>query len=100
MIIDAVCRLEEGVLGDPNSAREDSFNNGLLEFPQYTRPDSNEFGDVPDVLLSGNHSEINLWRLKESLRRTLKLRPDLIEDRLLTNKEKDLISEIKSEENS
>jgi len=100
LIIDAVCRLEEGVLGDPNSAREDSFNNGLLEFPQYTRPDSNEFGDVPDVLLSGNHSEINLWRLKESLRRTLKLRPDLIEDRLLTNKEKDLISEIKSEENS
>ena len=100
LVIDAVCRLEEGVLGDPDSANQDSFSNGLLEFPQYTRPDSNEFGDVPEVLLGGNHSEIAKWRLKESLRRTLKLRPDLLENRVLTNQEKGLISEIKSEENS
>jgi tRNA (guanine37-N1)-methyltransferase len=100
LVIDAVCRLEEGVLGDPDSSKQDSFSDGLLEFPQYTRPDSNEFGDVPDVLLGGNHSEIAKWRLKESLRRTLKLRPDLLKSRELTNQEKDLISEIKSEENS
>tara|TARA_B100001146_G_scaffold215974_1_gene218871 strand:- start:426 stop:1190 length:765 start_codon:yes stop_codon:yes gene_type:complete len=100
LVIDAVCRLEEGVLGDPDSANQDSFSNGLLEFPQYTRPDSNEFGDVPSVLLGGNHSEIATWRLKESLRRTFRLRPDLLEGRDLTNQEKVLINEIKSEENS
>ena len=100
LVIDAVCRLEEGVLGDPDSANQDSFSNGLLEFPQYTRPDSNKFGDVPSVLLGGNHSEIATWRLKESLRRTFRLRPDLLEGRDLTNQEKVLINEIKSEENS
>ena len=100
LVIDAVCRLEEGVLGDPDSSKQDSFSDGLLEFPQYTRPDSNEFGNVPEVLLGGNHSEIARWRLKESLRRTLKLRPDLLKSRKLTNQEKGLISEIKSEENS
>ena len=100
LVIDAVCRLEKGVLGDPDSASQDSFSDGLLEFPQYTRPDSNEFGEVPDVLIGGNHSEIAKWRLKESLRRTFKLRPDLLKKKVLTNQEKALISEIKSEENS
>jgi tRNA (Guanine37-N(1)-) methyltransferase (EC 2.1.1.31) len=56
LVIDAVCRLEKGVLGDPDSSSQDSFSDGLLEFPQYTRPDSNEFGEVPDVLIGGNHS--------------------------------------------
>jgi len=100
LVIDAVTRLEEGVLGDPNSANEDSFGNGLLEFPQYTRPELNEYGKVPEVLLSGDHSAIASWRLKESLRRTLKLRPDLIDDRQLSTEEKQLIDQIKSEENS
>jgi tRNA (guanine37-N1)-methyltransferase len=100
LIIDAVIRLEEGVLGDPDSSAEDSFSNGLLEFPQYTRPESNDFGKVPEILLSGNHKAISAWRLKESLKRTLKTRPDLISNRNLTEEEKLIIDKIKSEENS
>ena len=100
LIIDAVIRLEEGVLGDPDSSAEDSFSNGLLEFPQYTRPESNDFGKVPEILLSGNHKAIATWRLKESLKRTLKTRPDLISNRNLTEEEKLIIDKIKSEENS
>ena len=87
----------EGVLGDDNSLSEESFNHGLLEFPQYTRPENSKYGNVPEVLLSGNHAEIKRWRLKESLRRTLSFRPDLIELRNLTVEEKELINEIKVE---
>ena len=87
----------EGVLGDDNSLSEESFNHGLLDFPQYTRPENSNYGNVPEVLLSGNHAEIKRWRLKESLRRTLSFRPDLIELRNLTVEEKELINEIKGE---
>ena len=97
MIIEGVSRLIDGVLGDENSLLEESFHKGLLEFPQYTRPEKSKYGDVPEVLLSGNHSTIRRWRLKESLRRTLTIRPDLIEIKKLTSEEKELIDEIKGE---
>ena len=97
IILEGISRLVEGILGDKNSVLEESFNDGLLEFPQYTRPENSEYGNVPEVLLSGNHSDIRRWRLKESLRRTLSLRPDLIESRQLTSEEKELIDEIKGE---
>ena len=97
IVLEGISRLVEGILGDENSVLEESFNDGLLEFPQYTRPENSEYGNVPEVLLSGNHSDIRRWRLKESLRRTLSLRPDLIESRQLTSEEKELIDEIKGE---
>ena len=98
ILLEGISRLVEGILGDENSVLEESFNDGLLEFPQYTRPENSEYGNVPEVLLSGNHSDIRRWRLKESLRRTLSLRPDLMESRKLTSEEKELIDEIKGED--
>ncbi len=97
ILLEGISRLIEGVLGDDNSIVEESFNNGLLEFPQYTRPEKSDYGNVPEVLLSGNHEEIRRWRLKESLRRTLSSRPDLIESREFTSEETELIDEIKGE---
>ena len=97
ILLEGISRLIEGVLGDENSIVEESFNNGLLEFPQYTRPEKSNYGNVPEVLLSGNHAEIRRWRLKESLRRTLSARPDLIERREFTSEEAELIDEIKGE---
>jgi tRNA (guanine37-N1)-methyltransferase len=76
-ISDAVCRLLPGVLGKRESAEAESFSDGLLEYPQYTRPAHADFGDVPEVLLSGNHAEIALWRRKMALAKTRRLRPDL-----------------------
>jgi len=80
VIIDAVVRLLQGVLGDEDSAGDDSFSDGLLEYPQYTRPEV--FGDmkVPDVLLSGNHAEIEKWRRQQGQKRTKKQRPDLLKN--------------------
>lgn len=79
VVIDAVVRKLPGVLGAECGAEEESFSDGLLEFPQYTRPATFDGMDVPDVLLSGHHAEIAKWRREQSLRRTLLLRPDLIE---------------------
>src|SRR5881296_243982 len=78
VVLDAVARFVPGVVGDEQSVAQDSFNRGLLEYPQYTRPA--EVGDlhVPDVLLSGNHAAIRRWRKKEALSRTLDRRPDLL----------------------
>ncbi len=78
VVIDAVMRLVPGVLGDDESAHEESFSHGLLEYPQYTRPA--EFRDmkVPDVLLSGNHAEIAKWRAAQARLRTEERRPDLL----------------------
>ena len=78
-MIDAISRLVPGVLGHQNSAEEDSFVDGLLDCPHYTRPESIEGLSVPDVLLSGNHEEIRRWRLKQQLGRTWQRRPDLLE---------------------
>ena len=84
VIIDAVSRLIPGVLGDERSSLEDSVEEGLLKYPQYTRPRLFQGKGVPEVLLSGDHEKIRLWRRKESLRRTLKRRPDLLKQARLT----------------
>ncbi|MBN1787737.1 MAG: tRNA (guanosine(37)-N1)-methyltransferase TrmD [Sedimentisphaerales bacterium] len=78
VIIDAVVRLLPGALGDEDSAANDSFSNGLLEYPQYTRPEDYKGMKVPDILLSGNHEKINEWRKQQALEKTKKNRPDLL----------------------
>lgn len=97
VLIDCVTRLVPGVLGNPESTQDESFSRGLLEYPQYTRPYEYEGYTVPDVLLSGNHQEIRRWRLKESLKNTLKKRPDLLEKAELSSCELELLEEIKKE---
>jgi tRNA (guanine37-N1)-methyltransferase len=84
VVIDAVARLQEGALNDAESAIQDSFEDGLLDCPHYTRPVDHELGNVPDVLLSGNHAEIARWRRDQSLARTLMRRPDLLDSAALT----------------
>ena len=79
IMIDAIARQVEGVLGSSESAANDSFQDGLLEYPQYTRPEEFHGMRVPDVLLSGHHGNIDLWRRRQSLKRTLERRPDLLE---------------------
>lgn len=79
IVVDAVARLVPGVLGNADSAATDSFSMGLLEYPQYTRPAEYRGWQAPDVLISGHHAEIEKWRRRESLRRTLARRPDLLE---------------------
>ena len=97
MLMDAVLRLVPGVLGDIQSAEQDSFANGLLDCPHYTRPLEFQGMVVPDVLRSGNHRLIAEWRLKEALRCTLKRRPDLLAERQLIPQEARLLQEIEQE---
>lgn len=97
-VIDAVSRLLAGVLGEESSALDDSFYNGLLEYPHYTRPRDFRGMTVPEVLISGNHKEINRWRRKESLRRTQLRRPDLLAKAELTKEDYKLLDEIEKEE--
>ncbi len=80
VLIDAVSRFIPGVLGDPNGAEDDSFGNGLLEYPHYTRPEEFRGWRVPEILLSGNHALIARWRKEQSLHRTRKQRPDLLDE--------------------
>jgi len=98
MLIDAVVRQLPGVLGDAASAVEDSFVGGLLDCPHYTRPEVYEGVAVPEVLMSGDHKRIRHWRLKQSLARTRKRRPDLLARRSLTAEEAQLLTEIPGEE--
>lgn len=98
-VIDSVVRLLPGVLGNQQSSELDSFSTGLLEHPHYTRPANYKGMKVPELLLEGHHAKIDEWRLKESLRRTLLRRPDLLENRQLTEEEVRLLDEIKSEIN-
>ena len=98
MLMDAVLRLLPGVLGDMQSAEQDSFANGLLDCPHYTRPIEFQGMAAPEVLRSGNHALIAQWRLKQSLQRTLARRPDLLEKRELTPQESRLLHEIRQEE--
>ncbi len=91
VIIDAVSRLLPGVLGDDQSAVEDSFVNGLLDHPHYTRPEMAGEKAVPEVLLSGDHEAIRRWRKKQSLGRTWLRRPDLLKDRQLDEESKQLL---------
>ena len=98
MLMDAVLRLIPGVLGDADSAGQDSFANGLLDCPHYTRPIEFQGMTVPAVLRSGNHALIAEWRLEQALRRTLQRRPDLLADRALTPEESRLLQKIRQEE--
>lgn len=93
VLVDAVSRLVPGVLGCEASARHDSFADGLLEYPQYTRPPEFRELKVPEVLLSGNHAEIAKWRRRESILRTLASRPELLEGVELTAAERKLVAE-------
>ncbi|GIU08934.1 tRNA (guanosine(37)-N1)-methyltransferase TrmD [Shewanella glacialipiscicola] len=86
-LIDSVSRLVPGVLGKQASAEQDSFSDGLLDCPHYTRPESLDGLDVPAVLLSGNHEQIRLWRLQQSLGRTLLRRPELLQNLALTDEQ-------------
>jgi tRNA (guanine37-N1)-methyltransferase len=95
IIIDAVTRLIPGVLGNYDSASYDSFSTGLLEYPHYTRPGNYRGWQVPDVLLSGNHREIESWRRKESLKRTYLRRPDLLEKIELCDEDGKTLEDIK-----
>jgi tRNA (guanine37-N1)-methyltransferase len=114
VIVDAVARLIPGVVGDQQSVVDDSFNRGLLDFPQYTRPAEIEpsAGDaadgagsvsaerwrVPEVLLSGNHAAIRRWRKREAVARTLALRPDLLDAATLDDEERAILRELKEQE--
>ncbi|WP_409305398.1 tRNA (guanosine(37)-N1)-methyltransferase TrmD [Peribacillus sp. SCS-155] len=97
VVIDSVVRLLPGVLGNEDSPVLDSFSSGLLEHPHYTRPADFRGMKVPETLLSGNHKKIEEWRMKESLRRTWKRRPDLLDAYELTEQEKKLLEEVKKE---
>ena len=90
VVIDAVTRLLPGVLGHDESAEQDSFVNGLLDCPHYTRPESSELGQVPAVLLSGDHDAIARWRMQQALGRTWMKRPDLFEQIELTPEQRQL----------
>ena len=92
IIIDAVTRFLPGALGDPTGAMDDSFASGLLEYPHYTRPEEFRGWGVPDVLLSGNHAEINRWRRNQALIRTYLHRPDLLEKVELTKEDQKVLT--------
>jgi tRNA (guanine37-N1)-methyltransferase len=96
VVVDAVIRLLPGAI-DAASTAEESFAAGLLEYPQYTRPAEFEGASVPAVLVSGHHEQVRRWRLRESLRRTLERRPDLLADRAFSKEEAKLIDEIRGE---
>ena len=94
-VVEATARLLPGVLGNDESASDESHADGLLEYPQYTRPEEFRGQKVPDILRSGNHAAIARWRRKESLRRTLERRPELLEAAELSAEDKALLEEIR-----
>jgi len=94
VLVDAVARYIPGVLGKAESAEEESFRDGLLEYPQYTRPEEYRGWRVPEVLLSGHHAMIARWRRRESLRRTLERRPDLLASARLTRNDLQMLEEL------
>jgi tRNA (guanine37-N1)-methyltransferase len=97
LVIDAIVRQLPGALNDAESARQDSFADGLLDCPHYTRPERYEDERVPDVLLSGDHAAIRRWRLKQALGRTWQRRPELLAQRPLTVEERALLDEYKAD---
>jgi tRNA (guanine37-N1)-methyltransferase len=100
VLIDSLVRQLPGVLGDAESAQQDSFVHGLLDCPHYTRPEIYDGEGIPDVLLSGHHAEIEQWRLKQSLGRTAERRPDLLAKRQLTKQEARLLAAYQQEQAS
>jgi len=99
-IIDAVARLVPGVLGDDDSSSNESFADGLLEYPQYTRPAEYMGHEVPDVLLSGDHGRIALWRRQQALRHTWEKRPDLLDAAELSDEDQEYLEMVKNRKNS
>jgi tRNA (guanine37-N1)-methyltransferase len=99
VIIDAVSRLVPGVLGGERSNLEDSFEDGLLEYPHYTRPRIFRGKEVPSVLLSGDHEKIRIWRRRQSLKRTVMRRPDLLKKAGLSEEDKTLLTDIETSGN-
>lgn len=97
ILIDAISRLQPGVLGDPEAAQKDSYASGLLEHPHYTRPPEFRGWSVPEVLLSGDHARINRWRRKQSLRRTWERRPDLLTDAELDDADRMYLSALQAD---
>lgn len=98
VLVDSVARMLPGVLGSSSSAPQDSFYNGLLEYPQYTRPRDFEGLMAPEILLSGDHAKINRWRHKQSLKNTLERRPDLLKNKELSPDDAKLLAEIIAEQ--
>ncbi len=98
VVIDAVGRLQDGALNDAQSAEQDSFTDGLLDCPHYTRPVSDAFGEVPAVLLSGDHAAIRRWRRKQALGRTWLRRPDLLARATLDAESQALLEEFRREQ--
>lgn len=98
ILIDAVSRLVPGVLGDIASAEQDSFTDGLLDHPHYTRPETMDGMAVPEVLLSGKHEEVRQWRLKQALGRTWSRRPELLHNLALTDEQEYLLAQYVREE--
>ena len=99
VLVDCVARFIPGVLGSSDSPEEESFSDGLLEYPQYTRPRILEGMEVPEILLNGDHAKIKAWRRRESLKATLKHRPDLLETAPLNEKDLIMLDEIRKEMN-
>ncbi len=97
VLIDAISRMLPGVVGDADSPQQDSFYQGILDFPQYTRPQEFKGFKVPDILLSGHHAKIERWRKKQALKRTWLRRPDLLEEAELKDEDIELLQEIKQE---
>ncbi len=97
VMVDAIARMVPGVLTNSESAEEESFMQGLLEYPQYTRPEVFEGKAVPEVLLSGHHANIAAWRRRESLRRTLAARPELLDRAELSKKDRAWLDELRRE---
>ncbi len=98
MVIDAVSRLVDGVLGNEESAVDESFSGSFLEYPQYTRPREWMGMEVPEVLLNGNHALIEAWREKKAIETTLRCRPDMIREEELTKRQKKALEEIRLEQ--
>lgn len=96
VVIDAVCRLLPGAIGEAESARQDSFEGFVLDYPHYTRPYEFRGMKVPDVLVSGNHEEIRRWRRRQALKRTLERRPELLEKAPLSEEDRRMLAELRS----
>jgi tRNA (guanine37-N1)-methyltransferase len=98
VIIDSTCRLVPGVLGSSGSFEEESFYDGLIEYPQYTRPEVYLGMKVPEILLSGHHEKVRKWRRYQSLKRTMEARPDLLEKAILSEEDRKLLRMLKNRE--
>ena len=100
VVIDAIGRLQEGALNDAQSAEQDSFSDGLLDCPHYTRPERHALGDVPAVLMSGDHAAIKKWRRKQALGRTWQRRPELLAEKVLSPADQKLLFEYQEDTKS